>query len=82
MNLKAYLNLNFERNSLNTDAVIFSWKPLRQNAVKVNVDFAVDDGNGIHGFGISIRDERGSFRATKSIQGWALCNLSMGDFGH
>ena len=67
-NQKAYLCLEIEGIRANTEARS-SWKPPRQNAVKINIDFAMDDGNRIHGFGIVIRDGRGSFLAAKSSQG-------------
>ena len=46
--------------------------------VKVNVDFAVDEGNGTHDFGIIIRDDKGDFIAAKSIRGWGVMNSDRG----
>ena len=76
---KGLLNPTYERSKLSNDVVISSWRAPRQNSVKINVDFAMDDGKGIHGFGIIIRDGRGSFIATKSIEGWGSMQSECGE---
>ena len=82
-NSKAWDNSNFsakyEEGRLRSLADLSSWIPPRVHIVKVNVEFAVDEGDVTHGFRLIIRDDKGDFIAIKSIQGWGVMNSDHGE---
>ena len=79
-NYEAFLDIRYSEvnaNRHNEDDV--SWQPPGRNFLKINIDFAMDDGNGIHDLGMVIHDERGQFIGAKSVQSIGDINSARGE---